>query len=103
VATTEQVWALHDSIDEHLRTAVLLGAFAGPRTSEACAVQVSDVDFMRGIVSPAIQWPGEPLKSECSRTPVPVPQELALMLAAAVAKFGGETVAADVAGRTSSP
>lgn len=29
VATTEQVWALHDAMPEHLRAAVLLGAFAG--------------------------------------------------------------------------
>jgi len=103
VATTEQVWALHDAIDEHLRPAVLLGAFAGLRTSETCALRVSDVDFMRGIVSPAIQWPAEPLKSECSRTPVPIPQELALTLAAAVKKFGGESVVTDEAGRSSSP
>jgi len=103
VATTDQVWALHDAIDEHLRTAVLLGAFAGLRTTEACALRVSDVDFMRRIVSPAIQWSSEPLKSECSRIPVPIPQELALVLAAAVKKFKGDTVVGDVAGRTSSP
>lgn len=29
VATTEQVWALHDAFPEHLRPAMLLGAFAG--------------------------------------------------------------------------
>ena len=29
----------------------------------------SDVDFMRGVVQPAVQWPGEPLKTETSRTP----------------------------------
>ena len=34
---------------------------------------------------------------------MPIPQELALILAVAVEKFGGETMAADVAGRTSSP
>jgi integrase len=40
---------------------------------------------MRGVVSPAVQWPDDPLKSETSRTPVPIPNELALMLSAAVA------------------
>ena len=49
MAITEQVHALHDAIDEHLRPApVPLGAFAGLRTSQTCALRVSDVNFMRG-------------------------------------------------------
>ncbi|WNM25650.1 tyrosine-type recombinase/integrase [Demequina capsici] len=80
VATTAQVWALHDAMPEHLRPAVLLGAFAGLRIAEACGLRISDVDFMRGIVSPAVQYPADPLKSEMSRTPVPIPHELALEL-----------------------
>jgi hypothetical protein len=48
-----------------------LGRIRRPTTAEACALRVSDVDFMRGVVSPAIQWPAEPLKSECSRTRCP--------------------------------
>jgi integrase len=103
VATTEQVWALHDAMPEHLRPAVLLGAFAGLRTSETCALRVSDVDFIRGVVSTAIQWPAEPLKSETSRTPVPIPQELALELSAAVKQYEGETVVTDEVGRPCSP
>jgi integrase len=82
VATDDQVWALHDAVPEHLRSAVLLGAFVGLRTAEACGLRVTDVDFMRGIVSPAVQYPAEPLKTEMSRTPVPIPRELALELAA---------------------
>src|ERR1700758_3177046 len=31
VATTEQVWALYDAVPDHLRAAVLLGAFTGLR------------------------------------------------------------------------
>jgi hypothetical protein len=31
VATTEQVWAIHDAVPDHLKVAVLLGAFAGLR------------------------------------------------------------------------
>jgi integrase len=103
VASTEQMWALHDAMPEHLRPAVLLGAFAGLRTAETCALRVSDVDFMRGVVAPAIQWPAEPLKTECSRTPVPIPQELALDLASSVKKYAGETVVADEVGQECSP
>lgn len=36
---------------------------------------------MRGVIHPAIQWGGESLKSETSRTPIPIPRELATMLA----------------------
>jgi len=86
VATTEQVWALHDAVPDHLRPAVLLGAFAGLRTAEVCGLRVVDVDFMRGIVSPAVQYPAEPLKSDASRTPVPIPQALALELAEGAAE-----------------
>jgi len=82
---------------------VLLGAFVGLRTAEACGLRVSDVDFMRGVVSPAVQWPGEPLKTETSRTAVPIPAELALYLSAAVARFGGQTVVTDGVGGPASP
>ncbi|HZL05817.1 MAG TPA: tyrosine-type recombinase/integrase, partial [Coriobacteriia bacterium] len=86
VATTEQVWALHDAVPDHLRPAVLLGAFAGLRTAEVCGLRVVDVDFMRGIVTPTVQYPAEPLKSDASRTPVPIPQALALELAEGAAE-----------------
>ena len=87
VATTEQVWALHDAMPGRLRAAVLLGAFAGLRVAEACGLRVADVDFMRGIVYPRVQYPAEELKTEISRTPVPVPQSLALELAAHVERW----------------
>jgi integrase len=103
VATSEQVWALYDAFPEHLRPAVLLGAFVGLRTAEACGLRVADVDFMRGVVSPAVQWPAEPLKSETSRTAVPIPQELALDLSAAVARWGGQTIVTDGIGGQASP
>lgn len=92
VATTAQVWALHDAMPTHLRPAVLLGAFAGLRLAEACGLRVSDVDFMRGIVSPEVQYPAEPLKTETSRTPVPIARTLALDLSAHVAATGAKTV-----------
>jgi integrase len=102
VATTEQVWALHDAVAEHLRPAILLGAFVGLRTAEAVGLRVVDVDFMRGVVRPVQQRDGEPLKSETSRTPLPIPSELALELSAAVARWGGDYVVTDGARRQSS-
>jgi integrase len=92
VATTEQIWALYDAFPEHLRAAVLLGAFAGLRLAEACGLRVADVDFMRGVVAPAVQYPAEPLKTETSKMPVPIPQSLALELSAHVAHWQAETV-----------
>lgn len=71
VASTAQVWALHDAMPEPLRAAVLLGAFVGLRAAEACGLRVADVDYMRGLVTPAVQAPGEqPLKTDTSRTAV---------------------------------
>jgi integrase len=86
VATTEQVWALHDAMPEHLQAAVLLGAFAGLRISEACGLRVDDVDFVRGVVHPVCQYGGQPLKTAGSAAPIPVPRELTLLLSAAVAR-----------------
>ena len=103
VATTEQVWALYDAFPEHLAPAVLLGAFVGLRTAEACGLRVDDVDFMRGIVTPALQYPAQPLKNETSRTAVPIPAELTLQLSAAHARWGGQTVVTDGAGGQAKP
>jgi integrase len=92
LASTEQVWALHDTMPEYLRAAILLGAFAGLRIAEACGLRVADVDFMRGIISPAMQYPAEELKTEISKTSIPVPRSLALELAAHVRQHPGETL-----------
>jgi len=98
-----QVWALYDAMPAGVRPAVLLGAFVGLRLAEAAALRPEDVDFMRGVVSPAIQWPAEPLKSQISRTPVPIPNELSLMLSAAVAARDGPTVITNEFGRPAGP
>jgi integrase len=92
VASTEQVWALHDATAEHMKAAVLLGAFGGLRVGEAAGLRISDVDFMRGIVHPVQQAGGAPLKTPGSSQPIPIPREMALALSASVAKFGGEYV-----------
>lgn len=103
VATTEQVWALYDAMPTGLRPAVLLGAFVGLRLAEAAALRPDDVDFMRGVVSPAIQWPAEPLKSQISRTPVPIPRELSLLLSAALAAGDGRAIVTNEIGRPVAP
>ncbi len=92
VATTAQVWDLYDAMPDHLRVAVLLGAFAGLRTAEACGLRVSDVDFPRGVVHPVQQYGGGPLKTDGSSAAVPVPRELTLLLASSVQSFPGDTL-----------
>ena len=87
VATTEQVWAIHDAMPEHFRPAVLLGAFAGLRVAEVSALRISNVDFTRGVVHPVRQWPDEPLKTPASDAAIPIPRDLALLLAASVQKY----------------
>jgi integrase len=57
---------------------------------------------MRAVVKPVQQRDGEPLKSETRRTPSPIPSELALELSPAVARWGGDFVVTDGAGRQSS-
>ena len=54
--------------------AILLGAFVGVRTAEAVGLRGKDVDFMRGVVRPTVQGAGEELKTETSKTPLPLPQ-----------------------------
>lgn len=88
VASTEQVWALQDAMPEHLQISILLGALAGLRCAEVCGLRVSDVDFIRGVVNPVVQYPEEPLKTTVSMTPVPVGNLMALQLSAHVQAFG---------------
>ena len=73
VATTEQIWQLCDLMPDHLRVAVLLGAFAGLRISEASGLRIADVDFTRGAVHPVQQWGGKPLKTDGSDARCPSP------------------------------
>ena len=95
LASTAQIWALLDAMPDRLRAAIMLGAFAGLRCAEACGLRVADVDFMRGIVCPQVQYPADDLKTDRSRTPVPVPPSMALGLAAHVKAYPGATVLTD--------
>jgi len=91
-ATTEQVWALYELMPDRARAGILLGAFAGLRSAEACGLRPGDVDFMRGVIRPAVQYPADPLKTETSKTPVPIARSMALELAAHVGRWPGATV-----------
>jgi integrase len=90
VITTEQVHELIDVMPERLQVAILLGAFVGLRIGEVCGLRVSDVDFTRGVVHPKEQYGGAALKNDASDAPVPIPQSLALLLSASVAKYPGD-------------
>lgn len=103
VATTDQVWALHDEMPEGLRPAILLGAFAGLRIAEAVALTTEDVDFMRGVVRPVRQYGGGDLKTVGSSSPISIPTDLAVMLNAMPAKFGGAHIVTTEYGRPISP
>jgi integrase len=101
--TTEQVWALYEAMEERYRASILLGAFAGLRVGEVCGLRVSDVEFMRGIIRPAVQYPNDELKTEVSRSPVPVPKDLALMLSRHVELHPSMWVLSDPIGRQLGP
>ena len=88
VATTEQVWELYDLFPDRIRLVILLGAFVGLRLAETCGLRPQDIDFLRGIVHPHVQYPAEPLKSNISRTAVPVPASLVAELSAQIAGYG---------------
>ena len=47
LASTEDIWELHDAMGERYRPGLLLAAFAGLRLAEVCGLRVTDVDFMR--------------------------------------------------------
>jgi len=82
VATTEHVWALLDVMPARLRGGDPGRRVRGLRCAEACGLRVADVDFMRGVIHPRVQYPAEPLKTATSRTPVPIPRSLAMDLSA---------------------
>jgi integrase len=102
--TTAQLWAIYDAMPEHMRSAILLGAFAGLRVAEVSGLRPDDdIDFVCGIVHPKQQWPAKALKSDGSEAPIPIPNEFALMLAAAVRRWPGERVVCDDFGKPVPP
>jgi integrase len=88
VATTEQVWQLYESFPQRIRLAVLLGAFVGLRLAEACGLRVEDIDFLRAVVHPKVQYPARRLKTKISQTPIPVPASLIAECSAHLNAYG---------------
>ncbi|MGB7239796.1 MAG: site-specific integrase [Rhodococcus sp. (in: high G+C Gram-positive bacteria)] len=102
--TTEQLWALYDAVIDYLKPAILLGAFSGLRVAEASALRVGeDIDFIRGVVHPKLQWPAKPLKTEGSDAPIPIPQEMALLLSSFVRSWPSETMVTNGRGGPAGP
>ena len=97
------MWALYEAVPEGVRPAILLGAHAGLRLAEAAALRVEDVDFATGVVSPSIQWLDEPLKSDASRTSIPIPKEMVHLLAEAIQLGDGRFLASDQWGNPGGP
>jgi len=73
VATEAQLWTLYELTAGKYQPAILLGAFAGLRVAEVCGLRRSDVDLEARTITPAVQYPAEPLKTEMSMTTVPIP------------------------------
>jgi integrase len=90
-------------MDERYRAGLLLASFAGLRLAEVCGLRIADVDFMRGVVSPVQQYPADPLKTEMSRTPIPIPDSLALALSAHIAEFPSTWIMCDEPGQQMGP
>ena len=104
VATTEQVWQLYELFPERARLAVLLGAFVGLRLSEACGLRPEDIDFLRAVLHPKVQYPARKLKTKISQTPVPVPGSLVRECSAQISAYGRcETLLTGENGRQLSP
>lgn len=81
VATTEQIWALHDEIEDSYKPVVLLGAFAGLRLGEIMGLREGDVDFMGATITPRVQDTGDKLKTARSGDSIPVARDLVNRLA----------------------
>jgi integrase len=103
VATTGQVWALHAVMPPYLQVSVLLGALAGLQVAETCGLRPGDVDLALGIIHPAVEYPAEPLKTEISRTAIPIPYSLSTELLAHQAQFPGPAVVCDPSGQQIGP
>jgi integrase len=100
VATTGRASRRAAPTPEELRPAILLAAFAGLRVAETCCLRVSDVDFLRAVITPTVQYPAEPLKTETTTTPIPISRTLANLLAAHVGRVPSEHVLTGEAGES---
>jgi integrase len=87
----------------YMQVSILLGALAGLRAAEACGLRPGDVDLALGIIQPTVQYPAEPLKTEISRTAIPIPPSLSTELLVHQAQFPGPAVLCDLDGHQIGP
>ena len=103
VATTEQVWALYDAVAEHLRPAILLGAFVGLRTAEVVGLRV----WRRRLHARRRAAGAAARRRAAEERDIPHAaarsrRSCRCELSAAVARWGGDHVVTDGAGRQTS-
>jgi integrase len=101
--TAAEVASLYEAAPDEFAPAIALGAFAGLRASEACAVTVADVDFLTGIltVDKAVDERGEfvPTKTARSTRKVPLDADVVALLARACeGRDRGDTIATNADG-----
>jgi integrase len=79
------------------------GSGSGRQLSR-CGLRVEDIDFLRGVVHPRVQYPAKRLKTKVSQTPIPVPASLVAECSAQISAYErGETLLTGAGGRQLSP
>ncbi len=87
-----------------MRLTVLLGAFVGLRLAEASGLRVEDIDFLRAVIHPRVQYPARRLKTKVSQAPIPVPALLIAECSAQISAYGrSDTLLTGADGRQLSP
>jgi integrase len=94
------LWRVHELDPER---APKPGSLEGLRVAEVSGLRVADVDFIRGVVHPKQQWRNEPLKTAGSDQPIPIPQDLALLLSASVQRYPSDMMVTNGDGTTRCP
>lgn len=70
---------------KYARKSIPLGALAELRIAEAVVLSPERLDAVEHVIHPTIQFPAKPLKTETSKTPIPIPEEVTAMLMEGVA------------------
>jgi integrase len=90
---SDEVWALHQAMDDRYRAAVLVGALTGLRISEILGLQVGDLDLLRAtlsvrraLVDTAGRLSVTPPKSKAGQRTMALPAVLVEELAAHMAR-----------------
>src|SRR5690625_4984600 len=95
IPSPEQVGRLIEAAEDWFQPFIALCAFAGLRRGEACAIQLTDVDFLgkeirveRQIQHPRKQQPVVVDPKRGSKRTVPIPEDLVFMLSEHVKNVG---------------